>query len=208
MPSYKLTYFNLRARAEVARLLFAAAGVEYEDKRVQGLGEEWKALKPKTPFGSLPLLEVDGVVLCQSNTIARFLAERFGFMGSNDLENAQINIVVDCVNDILLAHSKLIYMKDQTQKATETQKFQDEILPIHLTNLQKMLNANEGGSGFFVGAKVSVADISVYHCIDTLEKLGTVIEWDKFSNLQGLTKRVASIPKIRTWLDNRPDNPF
>ena len=44
MPSYKLTYFNLRGRAELARLVFAAAGVEYEDKRINR--EEWAKLKP------------------------------------------------------------------------------------------------------------------------------------------------------------------
>ena len=41
--SYKLTYFNSRGAAEVARLLFAVAGVEYEDKRVTS--EEWAEMK-------------------------------------------------------------------------------------------------------------------------------------------------------------------
>ena len=43
MPSYKLTYFNTRGRAEVIRLLFAAAGVKYEDCRVNV--EEFEKLK-------------------------------------------------------------------------------------------------------------------------------------------------------------------
>ena len=44
MPKYKLTYFNLRGRAEVTRLLFAQAGVEFEDYRIEA--EEWSKLKP------------------------------------------------------------------------------------------------------------------------------------------------------------------
>ena len=32
----------------------------------------------KTPFGQLPLLEVEGVTLCQSMTILRFVAKRHG----------------------------------------------------------------------------------------------------------------------------------
>ena len=33
-PRYKLTYFDLRARAEPTRIVFAYAGVDYEDVRV------------------------------------------------------------------------------------------------------------------------------------------------------------------------------
>ena len=44
MPAkIKLTYFNLRGRAEPSRLILAQAGVQYEDHRIQR--EEWPALK-------------------------------------------------------------------------------------------------------------------------------------------------------------------
>ena len=42
----KLTYFNLRGRAELARLIFAEADESYEDKRVEWESDEWLALKP------------------------------------------------------------------------------------------------------------------------------------------------------------------
>ena len=40
----KLTYFNLRARAEIARLILAHAGEDYEDKRIEF--SDWPELKP------------------------------------------------------------------------------------------------------------------------------------------------------------------
>ena len=40
MSSYKLTYFNARGKAEIIRLIFAQAGVEYEDIRIGG--NEWR----------------------------------------------------------------------------------------------------------------------------------------------------------------------
>ncbi len=33
---------------------------------------------PGLPFGQLPVLEVDGVIIAQSHAIARFLAREFG----------------------------------------------------------------------------------------------------------------------------------
>ena len=44
MSTYKLTYFPLRARAELARFVFVQAGVKYEDVRVTF--EKWPELKP------------------------------------------------------------------------------------------------------------------------------------------------------------------
>ena len=44
MGKMKLTYFNLRARAEIARLILAHAGEDYEDKRIEF--SEWPAIKP------------------------------------------------------------------------------------------------------------------------------------------------------------------
>ena len=48
MPTYRISYFPGRGRAEVMRLLFAQAGVEYEDRRLEG--DEWQALKPGKCF--------------------------------------------------------------------------------------------------------------------------------------------------------------
>ena len=43
-PKYKLTYFQVTGRAEISRLMFAAAGVQYEDHRIKA--GEWPTYKP------------------------------------------------------------------------------------------------------------------------------------------------------------------
>ena len=48
MPEYKLTYFDVRAKGETARLLFALKGQEYTDVRIQQ--SEWPALKSGKPL--------------------------------------------------------------------------------------------------------------------------------------------------------------
>ena len=44
---YKLTYFDLRGRAEPTRMVFAYAGVDYEDVRIsfENIDEEWPPIK-------------------------------------------------------------------------------------------------------------------------------------------------------------------
>merc|ERR1711887_401245 len=60
MPNIKLTYFDLRARAEPCRLLLAYGGLKYKDERIPppwDPASTWAAVKPTTPFGQLPLLQ-------------------------------------------------------------------------------------------------------------------------------------------------------
>ena len=40
MSTYKLTYFDIRGKAEIIRLIFAQTGVKYEDIRVGQ--NEWR----------------------------------------------------------------------------------------------------------------------------------------------------------------------
>ncbi|XP_052255036.1 probable glutathione S-transferase 5 isoform X2 [Dreissena polymorpha] len=80
MASYKLHYFDVRGRAELSRYLFLAAGRDFEDNRIPQDG--WSNVKPTLVYGQVPVLEVDGKQLAQSNAIARFLAREFE-MGKN-----------------------------------------------------------------------------------------------------------------------------
>ena len=98
MPTYKLYYFNARGGAEMIRLIFAQAAVEYEDVRLEG--EKWKEMKPSMPFEVMPVLEVDGKKIGSSMIIGRYLGEKYGLAGENDLENAEIASIVDIVNDM------------------------------------------------------------------------------------------------------------
>lgn len=59
----KLTYFDAYGRTEAIRLLLNHAGAGYEEVRVAF--SDWMALKndkTKVPYGSLPVLEIDGKV--------------------------------------------------------------------------------------------------------------------------------------------------
>eukprot|EP00479_Gromia_sphaerica_P003462 TRINITY_DN1403_c0_g1_i1.p1 TRINITY_DN1403_c0_g1~~TRINITY_DN1403_c0_g1_i1.p1 ORF type:complete len:399 (+),score=107.66 TRINITY_DN1403_c0_g1_i1:471-1667(+) len=106
---FTLNYFDLRARAECARCILAAAQQEYQDNRwpIEAgtfKHDEMEADKKENPqnypFGQLPVLDVDGTKIAQSHTIERYLAETLGFMGSNDIETALIDAAGEHARDI------------------------------------------------------------------------------------------------------------
>jgi len=151
MPQYKLLYFNVKGRAELARLIFAYAGQKYEDVRYTI--EEFAEIKPTMPFLQLPVLEVDGTQLTQSHSIARFLARRFKIAGRNNLEAAQADAYVDLVYELMDGMTASFYETDPEKKKELGQKFMTEELGPKLRTVEKQLKAN--GSHYLVGDSVS-----------------------------------------------------
>jgi len=53
MPQYKLTYYNIKGLAEPIRIMFAYAGVQYEDYRIPKDDTTYPTLPPEMKSGSL-----------------------------------------------------------------------------------------------------------------------------------------------------------
>lgn len=213
--SYKLTYFKARGRGEFIRLVFLVAGVEFEEHQVD-FHEEWPSLKASgiAPFGQLPLLEIkDGtssksIMLCQSVAILRYLANEFGLASETNLEKAFADMVVDAVMDIRAKIRKCRFETDAALKEKFIKEFQ-ESLPTDLKNLEKVLEGNDGGKGYFVGKKLSYADISFFNFMNSWmakDKInGYPDELKELPLLQGLYEHVRDIPAVKTRLKTRPD---
>ena len=68
----KLTYFNIQGVAEKVRLALVLAGIPFVDERVPF--DKWGALKPTTPYGQLPLMEINGgKPIAQSEAMLRYV---------------------------------------------------------------------------------------------------------------------------------------
>ena len=110
--------------------------------------EDGKYLKPEQEAAAacgnlalnmnrVPLLCIDGKpVLGQSKSIERFLAGRFGLMGSNDVEAAQVDMIGEHVRDIKDAYQK-------AKAAGNGDKFLDEDLKTWLAKLEAVLAVKE-----------------------------------------------------------------
>merc|ERR1711963_290456 len=185
MPNIKLTYFDLRARAEPRRLLLAYAGAKYEDKRLPAPWDDmapWAALKPNTPWGQVPLLEWDGEVVAQSMACARFLAREFNLAGRNSMEMAQVDEIVDVIQDLLNTWYSLYHAKD-----SEGQK--------------KFVSR---GGQFMVGNAFSWADLHLFFYVTDMKLMSGKDIDASFPKIKNLVERVGNIPNIKTWVKNRP----
>ncbi|XP_077999729.1 hematopoietic prostaglandin D synthase-like [Glandiceps talaboti] len=203
MPKYQLRYLNFRGRAETTRLIFAAAGVEYDDIRFEL--EDWPKEKAsgKYPFGQSPILEVDGIVLAQSRAIARFVAKEHGLAGKDNIENAQIDMITDVLEDLLKGIGMIYHEKDEDKKKVLESEYDTNKVPVFFGGLEKLLKDNNGGDGYFVGDDVSWTDLAFLAQMDyNLSRNATLL--DDYPKLNALRERVMALPKIAAWLEKRP----
>merc|ERR1712228_96802 len=136
MSDIKITYFNTRGRAEISRHILSYAGVRFTDERLSP--KQFGALKSSLPYGQVPSLNYKGQVLCQSITIARFLATEFGLGGRNNLEIAQADEIVDAVSDMGSAIIKVRFgLKEDLEK--DLAKVMSTVVTDGLANLEKKL---------------------------------------------------------------------
>jgi glutathione S-transferase len=204
MPSYKLTYFNIRGRGEWLRLILAQAKVPYEDKRVEF--RDWNDTKPTTPFCKLPILTVDGTVLSESKAIASYLASEHGLHGTTNLEKAYAHMISDVIRHAQDASIAFLIEKDETKKNEMVKKFSEETFPTVCEKLETHLKKN--GTGWFVGNKVTYADICAFDFFSGFTAKELTLSAEKTPFLAALVDKVKNLPNIAEWLEKRPHTPF
>lgn len=196
--SIKLIYFDARGRAEVSRLLLAAAGKQYDDVRLAR--DSWSAEKPNTPFGQLPVLELDGKRYAQSRAIEAYLARELGLYGQTNVESLAIDQVVQLSADFGTALSRTHRERDEAKKAELLKNVKEVEVPKFLAFFEKLLREN--GTGFFVGSSLTLADVVVFDQIESLVKRG-LVNTDAYPLVQTLIEKVESDENIKAYLANR-----
>merc|ERR1711942_357268 len=215
MPNIKLTYFDLRARAEPCRLLLAYGGLQYEDERIPASldlfyflhsgniqefdnkfsNTRWGAVKPTMPYSQLPLLQWGDQVICQSMACARFIAREVGLAGNNNMESAQVDEIIDVIQDLINAGVKLFFAKDEAG----LKKHAEVTVPTALGQLETKLTSR--GGQFFVGNNFSWADLHTFMYVSDLPDKSVLKSFPKIANL---VERVGNIPNIKKWVETRP----
>lgn len=198
MPKLKLIYFDFHGgRGEPARLAMFIGGVEFEDRRVPF--SEWPVLKPRMPFHAVPVLEVDGKALTQSNSINRFVGKLAGLYPSDPWQAALCDEVMDAVEDITCQIGATFTIKDDDAKRAARQALADGPLRFYLERLQARLQ--QTGGRYFADDRLTVADLKVFIWIrylrsGTLDHIPTDLPDRVASLLVEHFKRVNDHPKV------------
>ncbi|CAF1112738.1 unnamed protein product [Rotaria magnacalcarata] len=203
--TYKLFYFNIRARAEVSRLIFAAAGQKFEDVRIER--NDWLSNKNQMPLGQVPVLEYNGTKLPQSTSIARFLAKQFHLAGRDNFEQAKVDAVVDTVNEAMVKFMPLRREANETKRKEILEPFFTNQLPKHLQNLETLGKLYGDGGQFFVSKNLTWADLYFYDIMETMLYANETC-LNNFSWLKQNRTEVEKQPRIAEYLSQRPKSTF
>ncbi|GMS86627.1 hypothetical protein PENTCL1PPCAC_8802, partial [Pristionchus entomophagus] len=202
MVHYKLTYFDLRGRAESIRQVFAYAGVAFDDVRIPR--GKWPELKPHTPFGQLPVLEVDGAPIAQSAAILRFLGKQFELTGKTPLEEAKLDMVVDQIADFTADIKAYMMVALGFVEGDKEALYSEVFLPNrdkHLALLAKQI------TGDYILGHITWADIHLANSLEgLLAKLPDFL--DGHPHLKAYVHRIHAHPRLKAHLATRPDAPF
>ncbi|MEZ4389504.1 MAG: glutathione S-transferase family protein [Polyangiales bacterium] len=200
MTRPRLTYFDMPvSRGEECRLAFAIAGVDFEDHRIAR--EEWPAMKPTTPFGALPVLEVPGhPPIAQSNAILTYIGRRYGVHPTDLVEAARHEAVMTHVEDLRAVVAHTGRGVDEATKQRVREQHAETTIPTWAGYVEAQI----GDGPFFAGASPMVVDIKLYMGMRTFRR-GVMDHipptvFDAFPKLVRLYDAVEAWPAARALI--------
>jgi glutathione S-transferase len=158
MSKLKLTYFDFDGgRGEPARLALHIADIPFEDERIAP--KDWPQFRDRTPFQSLPVLEVDGRTVTQSNSIHRFVGKLAGLYPKDEWQALLADEAMDAAEDI---GTKIASTMDLPAEAKK--KAREELVAGRLRRFleQMQVRLKKAGGEYFADNQLTVADLKVY----------------------------------------------
>ena len=164
MANYKLTYFDFDGgRGEPLRIAFHTAGIDFEDHRISF--PEFGELRGGLRFNAVPVLDIDGTVVTQSNAMNRYIGKMAGLYPTDDLQALYCDEVMDALEDLLHYIVQTFFLEgDELKEARE--KLVDGRLSVFLKGLDELLV--RGGGEYFAGNALTMADLKTFVQIRSL----------------------------------------
>ena len=201
MTKPRLIYFDFAgSRGEECRMALHLAGVDFDDVRVANT--DWPARKPLTPFGAMPVLEIDGrPPLGESNAILVYIGRRHGLHPQDDLEAAYHEALMSYAEQLRHHISPLLRITDEALKRSAREELAGTYLPVWGANVERQL----GDHPFVGGATLQVVDIKLYMVVrwltsGTIDHVPTTV-FDHCPKLKRLCQQVGEHEGVKGWLE-------
>lgn len=97
-----LYYFAGRGLADQIRWMLAAANIEFTQKVISSREKFLRMCERQLVFGQLPLLQIDGHEIVQSQAAVRYLAKKAGLLGRNTDEELKADMIAEAVRDLIM----------------------------------------------------------------------------------------------------------
>jgi glutathione S-transferase len=164
MTTYKLTYFDFDGgRAEAVRIAFHAAGIEFEDHRISfaDFGETRSGFR----FTAVPVLEIDGAAVTQSNGMCRYIGKRAGFYPEDDLQALYCDEAMGAVEDSYHKTVNTLFLEGD-ELIDARKKLTDNWFTPYLKGMDELLT--RGGGEYLADNRLTVADLKAFVHIRSL----------------------------------------
>eukprot|EP00012_Vannella_robusta_P006505 CAMPEP_0206195582 /NCGR_PEP_ID=MMETSP0166-20121206/7931_1 /ASSEMBLY_ACC=CAM_ASM_000260 /TAXON_ID=95228 /ORGANISM="Vannella robusta, Strain DIVA3 518/3/11/1/6" /LENGTH=207 /DNA_ID=CAMNT_0053612879 /DNA_START=163 /DNA_END=783 /DNA_ORIENTATION=- len=196
----KLTYFNGRGRAEVVRYVLAGAGIEFTEEFLEK-PEDIEALRAtgKLIFRQVPLLEIDGRAITQTEAMIRYIARNYGLYGSSEDEMIRCDMIYDGLKDaqVGLCGVKMEFLPSDVEKEANKKQMKEKIAK-YFPMLQGFLADNNGK--FLVGDRLSFVDLVFLHDLEWVQDcLGEEI-LKEYATIQAYRFQLQSLPNVAKYL--------
>eukprot|EP00656_Telonema_subtile_P026637 TRINITY_DN2861_c0_g1_i5.p1 TRINITY_DN2861_c0_g1~~TRINITY_DN2861_c0_g1_i5.p1 ORF type:complete len:222 (+),score=60.02 TRINITY_DN2861_c0_g1_i5:181-846(+) len=198
-----LTYFAGWGRAEQTRWVLAAADIEFTQTAFS-THEQFTALQDsgKLLYRQLPLLEIDGLNLVQSNAMVRYVSRRSGLDGSTPAEAALVDMICEGITDCRGVVAGFPFSPQEAREATAA------ALP---TTIAKQMSAFEGtleeGATGFLPSGLCTADVLLAELVEGL--CGICEEAAApYPKAAAVHRHVLGLPQIQKYLESERRYPF
>ena len=204
-PKMKLTYFDTDGgRGESIRLALYLGGIKFEDNRISF--QTFAATKDQYPFGCVPVMEVDGEIITQSNTMNRYIGRLTGLWPGDPWQAALCDETMDVIEDIVEKIMPTFFISDEEEKKTARQLLVDGKLTLYLQSLAQMLTAR--GGEYFSDGRLTVADLKVFIWLKglvsgNLDYVPTDLVQQKTPQLAEFYQRIKTHEKIGQYYLSR-----
>merc|ERR1712226_717661 len=181
-------YWGIQGLGQPMRYMFAASGTAYKATDYTDMpawfGEHKPNLFKETPFANLPYLKDEGRVIVQSGAVVRYLGDKLGYLGDNNVDSRiNCDIIDGVLRDFWAKLVKLMFAKDTYEANKE--KAHEEMLGL-LTQINTFLESTK----FVGGSKIVWADFFLYYVLTIFTRWSS-----KMAALSNFSKYMSDFEK-------------